>query len=153
MKSSAKFTQFVVRIGYVGLTAALFLVPYFLGKGSLEQYNSSFNSNWITVPFYCVVPAGYVALVCIDVIMQNVKNENVFCNKIAKLLKIIVWCCFYAGCVGLISFVLTFALNKFAVIYMFILALGEYFMALICNVLKSCFEAGNLIKEENDLTI
>lgn len=153
MKSSAKFTQFVVRIGYVGLTAALFLVPYFLGKGSLEQYNSSFNSNWITVPFYCVVPAGYVALVCIDVIMQNVKNENVFCNKIAKLLKIIVWCCFYAGCVGLISFVLIFALNKFAVIYMFILALGEYFMALICNVLKSCFEAGNLIKEENDLTI
>ncbi|MDO4364450.1 MAG: DUF2975 domain-containing protein [Clostridia bacterium] len=153
MKSSAKFTQLVVRIGYVGLTAALFLVPYFLGKGSLEQYNSSFNSSWITVPFYCVVPAGYVALVCIDVIMQNVKNENVFCNKIAKLLKIIVWCCFYAGCVGLISFVLIFALNKFAVIYMFILALGEYFMALICNVLKSCFEAGNLIKEENDLTI
>ena len=149
MKSSAKFTQFVVRIGYVGLTAALFLVPYFLGKGSIEQYNSygnAFNGVWITAPFY-------IALACIDVIMQNVKNENVFCNKIAKLLKVIVWCCFYAGCVGLISFVLILAINKSVVIYMLILALGEYFMALICNVLKSCFKAGNLIKEENDLTI
>lgn len=156
MKSSAKFTQFVVRIGYVGLTAALFLVPYFLGKGSVEQYNSygnAFNGVWITAPFYFVAPAGYIALACIDVIMQNVKNENVFCNKIAKLLKVIVWCCFYAGCVGLISFVLILAINKSVVIYMLILALGEYFMALICNVLKSCFEAGNLIKEENDLTI
>ena len=77
MKSSAKFTQFVVRIGYVGLTAALFLVPYFLGKGSIEQYNSygnAFNGVWITAPFYCVAPAGYIALACIDVIMQNVKN-------------------------------------------------------------------------------
>ena len=53
----------------------------------------------------------------------------------------------------MISFVLILAINKSVVIYMLILALGEYFMALICNVLKSCFEAGNLIKEENDLTI
>lgn len=152
MTSSAKFTQLVVRIGYVGLTASLFLLPYFLGKESVVQYNS-YNSTWITVPFYCVAPAGYIALVCIDMIMQNVKKENVFCSKIAKLLRIIVWCCFYAGCVGLISFVLILTLYKVAVIYILILALGEFFMALICNVLKACFEAGNLIKEENDLTI
>lgn len=152
MKSSAKFTQLVVRVGYVGLTAALFLLPYFLKKESVMQYNS-YNSIWITVPFYCVVPAGYTALACIDAIMQNVKKENVFCSKIAKLLKIIVWSCFYAGCVGLTSFILIFALHKVAIVYIAVLALGEFFMALICNVLKSCFEAGNLIKEENDLTI
>lgn len=152
MKSSAKFTQIIVRLGYVGLTAALFLLPYLLNQNLVSQ-SGGYENIWLLAPFYCVVPAGYIALVSIDKIMQSIKNDDVFCSKIAKLLKVIVWCCFYAGSVGLASVIVILAVHKFFALYILILVLGEYFMALICNVLKSCFEAGNLIKEENDLTI
>lgn len=152
MKSSAKFTQIIVRLGYVGLTAALFLFPYLLNQNLVSQ-SGGYENIWLLASFYCVAPAGYIALVSIDKIMQSIKNDDVFCSKIAKLLKVIVWCCFYAGSVGLASVIVIFAVHKFFALYILILVFGEYFMALICNVLKSCFEAGNLIKEENDLTI
>lgn len=152
MKNSAKTTQIIIRLGYIGLTASLFVFPYVLNKGT-NGFGAQANSLWLLVPFYFVVPAGYTALVCIDKIMNNVIKENIFDNKIAKLLKIISYCCLYAGVVGTLSFLLVLIIHKYMMIYVLLLALGEMFMALICYVLKQCFETGNELKQENDLTI
>lgn len=152
MKKSAKITQIIVRIGYLGLTASLFVFPYMLHSIS-SGFGTAPNNIWLLVPFYFVVPAGYAALVCIDKIMKNVINENIFDNQITKLLKIISWCCIYAGVVGMLSFLIVFVLHEYMMIYVLLLAFGEMFMALICHVLKSCFESGNALKQENDLTI
>lgn len=152
MKNTAKFTQIIVRIGYVALAVCVFALPYFLSK-NIDASANEMKAQWLYIPFYFVVPAGYAALACLDKIMQNVQNENLFDNTIARLLKIIVWCCLYAGVVGVLSFLLVLALHKIVMIYVLLLAFGEMFMSLICYVLKSCFEAGHTIKEENDLTV
>lgn len=153
MKTSAKITQLIVRLGYVVLTLSIYLVPLAMTLSNFDNIDESFNNNWIIIPFYFVVPAGYVALVVIDMIMSCIKKNEIFTGKIVKLLKILSLACVYAGLVGLVSTMAVYFVGNYFIFYMLILSAGELFMALICYVLKHCFVAGGELKEENDLTI
>lgn len=149
---SVKITHFIVRVCYVLLSMASVLLPIFLYKGIYDFEILGQIKSYIIGPFYAVVPAGYVALRCLDKLFINIKNEIVFDEKNVKLLRIISIACFYAGMVGLVSFIVVLLLD-FMFETLFVLAMGEFFMALVVKVVKNIFDAAIRIKDENDLTI
>lgn len=149
---SVKFTHFAVRACYALLTAAAIGLPIILFKGFYEFEILGQIKSYILIPFYLVVPAGYLALVCLDRLLINIRREIIFDTKNVKQLKIISYACLYAGLVGLISFVVIMIMG-FMFETLLVLALGELFMALVVRVVKNIFESAILIKEENELTI
>lgn len=149
---SVKLTHFTVRACYVLLAATAIALPVILHNGFYEFDILGEISEYVLGPFYAVVPAGYVALICLDKLLINVRKEIVFDVKNVKLLRIISWACIYAGCVGMLSFFIILAM-KFMFETLLILAIGELFMGLVVRVVKNVFEAAIKIKDENDLTI
>lgn len=149
---SVKLTHFIVRICYVLLAVVSVLLPVVLYKGLYDFEILGQIKSYIIGPFYAVVPAGYTALICLDRLLVNIRKEVVFDEKNVKLLRIISIACFYAGMVGLISFIAVWLLD-FMFETLLVLSMGEFFMALVVRVVKNIFDAAIRIKEENDLTI
>lgn len=149
---SVNATHFIVRLCYVLLALASIGLPVILYKGFYEFEILGQIKNYIIGPFFCVVPAGYTALICLDKLLINIKNDIVFDKKNVRLLRIISYACFYAGLVGLISFIIIILLD-FVFETLFVLAMGELFVALIVMVVKNIFERAIELKDENDLTI
>lgn len=149
---SVNLTHFIVRLCYVLLGASSVLLPIVLYKGLYDFEILGQIKSYIIGPFYAVVPAGYAALVCLDKLLINIKKEIVFETQNVKLLKIISIACFYAGMIGLISFIAVWLLD-FMFETLLVLAMGEFFMALVVRVVKNIFEKAIELKEENDLTI
>lgn len=149
---SIRVTQIAVRICYFLLGGAAVAFPFLIDY-DLAEFEVLSEIKMQALPtFYCVVPAGYVALVCLDKLLSNCKNSVVFDYKNVKLLNIISWACFYAGAVGLITFVaLLFSGTVFET--MIVLSAGEFFMFLVVKVVKFILQSAVEIKEENDLTV
>ena len=153
---SVFLTQLIVRACYVLLAAAVIVLPIMF-----NTYNAPGKINMISElgkyvmgPFYAMVPAGYVALVCIDKLLMNIKKDIVFDKKNVKLLRIISWSCFYAAAVCIVAFVLVWLTFSYGVgIGLILLTAGAGFMGLVVRVVKNVFEAAIEIKDENDLTI
>lgn len=145
-------TQIVIKVCYVLLAVVSVALPILLSKGMLHFEILNQITQYVTIPFYLVVPAGYVALICLDKLLINIKKDVVFDSKNTKLLNTISWACFYAGCVGLVSFIGIF-IKAFMFETMLVLSAGEYFMWLVVRVVKHILEKAIELKEENDLTI
>lgn len=145
-------TQIAVRVCYVLLGAVTIALPIMLHYDLFHFEIISQIKNYVMYPFLCVVPAGYVALISLDKLLINVKKDIVFDVKNVKLLNIISWACFYAGAIGLTSFILIL-INDFMFETMIVLSAGEFFMWLVVRVVKHIVEKAIELKEENDLTI
>ena len=156
---SIALTHLIVRACYVFLVITAVGVPILLNSGWRElNVLLAGTSNYLICSLFAVVPAGYVALICLDKLLINVKKETVFNEKNVQLLRIISWACFYAGLVGALSFVILFIKVRFLIDMIFpsivlVLAVAEMFMGLVVRVVKNVFEAAIEIKEENELTI
>ncbi|MCM1286112.1 MAG: DUF2975 domain-containing protein [Acetobacter sp.] len=150
--ASVKITHFAVRLCYVLLTAAAIGLPIILFKGFYNFEILGEIKDFILIPFYFVVPAGYVALFCLDRLLINIRKGIVFDKKNVKILRTISIACLYAGLVGIVSFIAVMILD-FMFETLLILAMGEIFMALVVRVVQNVFEKAIDIKEENDLTI
>lgn len=153
---SITLTHLLVRACYVFLAITAIGLPILLRMDYLEL--TSTTVDYFTYTLLAVVPAGYLALICLDMLLINVKKEMVFNEKNVKLLRIISWACFYAGSVGILSFVIVFIKYLFlpAILIpsiVLVLAVAEMFMGLVVRVVKNVFEAAIEIKEENELTI
>ena len=148
-------TQIAVRACYVLLAASVVAFPFLMRAGKDDFYYFVMiagHGRYLITPFYIVVPAGYIALVCLDKILTNIKKDIVFDSRNVKLLNIITGCCLFASAVGLVSYIVI------AVIYesietVFLLAAGEAFMALVVRVVRNIIKKAIEIKEENDLTV
>lgn len=149
---SVKLTHFAVRFCYVMLTLAVLTLPYLLTSGFFHFEILTQIKNYVIGPFYAVVPAGYIALCCLDRLLGNIRKSIVFDARNIKLLRLISIACAYAGLVGLVSFI-AIMLKDFMFETMAVLSAGEFFVALIVNVVKNVFEKAIEIKEENDLTV
>ena len=105
---SIMLTHFIVRACYVIFAMALISLPFALNRGFLvlPYFRDREIMNCIIGSLLAVVPAGYLALVCIDKLLINVKGESIFNEKNVKLLRIISWACFYAGLVGVVLFLI-----------------------------------------------
>ena len=142
---SITFTSLAVKAAYVLCVIALFVMPY-----AVKLYNSlQIADNDVTVPllitFYLCAAAGFVILILLDRLLNNIKKGEVFTGANVKYLRILSYCCFFISVVTLI-----FAYFRFL---SFIVTFSAAFFALILRVLKNCFEEAVRIKEENDYTI
>ena len=152
---TAGLTQFVVRLCYFLLAGAVIAFP-FLMRAQEGDWNYfvmlAVHGKYLIYSFYCVVPAGYAALICLDRILSNIKNDVVFDLKNVRLLNIITWCCLYAAAVGLVSFIIIAMVYK-SIETVALLAMGEAFMALVVRVVRNVLKKAIEIKEENDLVV
>ena len=152
---STSLCQWVIRICYVLLLGAVVAFPFLMRV----QVGNPFyfvmiatHGKYLIYPFYAVVPAGYIALICLDKIMGNLKKDIVFDLKNIKLMNIITVCCIYAALVGLVSYIVIALMYK-SIETVILLAMGEAFMALVIRVIANVINKAIEIKEDNDLVV
>ncbi len=143
-----------VMLGVVALGMLFLITGTMSWDGDVFMLLEAYEIRLLSFPFYAVVPAGYVALVCIDKLLTNIKKDLVFENITLKYLNIISYACVYAAAVGVISVVISLVSDVYNFLIVFsALAMGELFMALVLQVIKQVFKKAIAIKEENELTI
>ena len=156
---SADILKAIIKICYVML-AAVVIVMLVITTGTITLSKESFKLieeiqvRLLIFLFYAVVPAGYAALVCIDKLLTNIKKDLVFESETLKYLNIISYACVYAAVVGIVSVVISLISGVYDFFIVFILlSLGEFFMAIVLQVIRQVFKKAIDIKEENELTI
>ncbi len=148
-------THLSVRACYFLLAGAVVAFPLLMKAQESDWYYFvmiAVHGKYLIYPFYAVVPAGYVALICLDKILSNLKKDIVFDNGNVKLLNVITACCLFASAVGIVSFIII-AINYKSIETVILLAFGEAFMALVVRVVRNVFKKAIEIKEENDLVV
>ena len=99
----------------------------------------------VLITLYCAVPFAVIALVCLDVLLRNIRKEQPFIAQNVTMLRMISYCCF----AEVLVFAYLAVLKPFVVVVL--VACG--FMGLILRVVKNVFEQAIKIREENDFTI
>lgn len=153
-QKSLKITHIMIKAFYI-ILALVTVIPPIVYKAKL------FDGDIITVYYFTLlaaVLAGAVALVCLDRLMNNLKNKIVFDTGNVKKLKTLGWCCFYASLITLLAFVITSircdsVIGVYLYSPLFIIGVGEVFVGLVVRVVMHTFEKAIEIKDENDLTI
>ena len=150
---TVSITQITVRICYGMLAGAMLAFPFIIRSSDAAFFGYLVHyGRYLILPFYLVCPAGYAALISLDRLLANIKKDIVFEEKNIRLLNLLTYSCIYAAGVGVVSFIVI------AVIFipfdlLFVLILGEAFMALVVRVVRNVFKKAIEIKEENDLTV
>ena len=144
---SVMLTSGLVKVVYVLVAVccviAPFLVRYYDSLVVASGQESVYFPTLITL--YCAVPFAVAALVCLDVLLRNIRKEQPFVTQNVTMLRIISYCCFAEVPV----FVYLAVLKPFTIVVL--VACG--FMGLILRVVKNVFEQAIKIREENDFTI
>ena len=99
---------------------------------------------FMAILYACCIPA-MAALVCLHILLGNIKKEKVFIPGNVRLLRAISWCCFSAAAI------LVFAAKYYLLLGLTAVAIA--FIGLILRVVKNVIEQAVLIKAENDFTI
>lgn len=142
---SAKFSLWCSRV----LTAIITLLcvgMYWL----LSWYQNFRHLPWqvsaaIMAGFYASVPAILYALRCIDRLLCNILEGQVFVADNVRFIRRIRWCC---AAVSLICLAAGFLYQPLV-----FLAVIMAFLALMVSVVKNVLAAAVELREENDLTI
>ena len=96
-KKSIFVSILLVKILFVCLLAAPFLLPFFIGwYVSLSADLQSVYWPAMIIAYLCLVPAG-IAIICMDRLLLNIRKKMVFVKKNADYLYTISWCA-YAVC-------------------------------------------------------
>jgi len=152
---STSVCQWVIRLCYVLLLGAVIAFPFLMKAPADSAFYfamTATHGRYLIYPFYAVVPAGYIALVCLDRIMCNLKRDIVFDMKNIKLMNIITACCLFASAVGFVSYTVIAIIYK-SIETVILLAMGEAFMALVIRVIANVIRKAIGIKEDNDLVV
>ncbi len=144
---SVMLTSVLVKAVY-GLVAVCCVIAPFLVK----RYDSLVVASGqesvyfpVLITLYCAVPFAVAALICLDVLLRNIRNGQPFVTQNVTMLRIISYCCF----AEVLVFVYLAVLKPFTIVVL--VACG--FMGLILRVVKNVFEQAIKIREENDFTI
>lgn len=157
---SLNMLRVIIKACYVLLALALGLL-YFVSFGKMTIAGEEFilfyendAARLLFISFCGVIPAGYAALALIDKLLVNIKKDVVFNFANTKILSQLSIACCYAAVVGVVSIVTSCVdrLYDYLIAYI-VLTAGEFFMALILQVIKLVFHKAITIKEENDLTV
>jgi len=136
-------TKVVIALVIACACAMPFLSKSYFGY-SLIPIEAGSLFMFIAILYACCVPA-MAALICLHILLGNIKREKVFVSENVKLLRIISWCCFAA------AFILMFAAWQYLLLGLTAVAIA--FIGLILRVVKNVIEEAARIKAENDLTI
>ena len=99
----------------------------------------------IVVTFYCIFPFAAAVLVCLGKLLSNIAHDKVFIKQNVSLLRLVAVFLFCATVI--------FVVAGFFYMPFFLLALCAVFITLIVRVVKNCFAAAVILKDENELTI
>lgn len=145
---SVILSQCIVKAVYVFIFACCIAAPFIVGYYD-EHVVMSKGGTSVFVPLivtlYCTAPPSTAAMVCLDLLLHNIRNGNPFIQKNVRYLRIISYCCF-AVSVIFVYFSFLRPLG-FAVVF------AAAFFGLIIRVVKNCFEQAVAIREENDFTV
>ena len=95
--------------------------------------------------YACFVPV-MVALLTLDILLRNIKKDQVFFRPNVKYLRTISWCCF------VIAIVMLCGWPFISYVFVFVAAAAAFF-GLLMRVVKNVIDAACEIKDENDYTI
>lgn len=151
---SIGLTHFLVRAFYAVLAAVAIAAPFLMENEAVYSVIDvvRFLPKSYLIPFYISVPAGFAALVCLDKLLRNLKNEVVFDCLNVRLLRILSYCCFFAAAVAVVGGAVI-GMKYGHLLFVYACAVLELFVGVIVRVVKNCFEKAVQIKAENDLTI
>lgn len=131
------------------LIAAVVCVP------AISKWYDSISAEVGLIKGSAFVPVCVMLYICdafalcaanaLRILLRNINNEDVFIEQNTKCLRIISWCCMFAG----ITFCI-FGIWRFSFFFAGFFAL---FLGLVMRVLKNVFEKAVEIKSENDFTI
>lgn len=144
---SIVLSQILIKICYVIVAACSIFAPRLVSLYDSAAASQGLESVFtpLLVTLYCCVPPAVVALVCLDILLHNIKNNQAFIAKNVTMLRIISYCCFFVALV----FVYFSILRPFA----FSIVFAAAFFGMILRVVKNCFQQAIAIREENDFTI
>ena len=95
---------------------------------------------------YASIAPALIAMLALDMVLRNIRNEHVFVRANVKGLRIISWCCFVIAVVMLCG-------EPFISYVLFFVAAAAAFFGLLMRVVKNVIDAACEIKDENDYTI
>ena len=149
---NGKDKSVILTLGLVKVVYGLVVLCCVIAPFLVKRYDSLVVASGqesvylpVLITLYCAVPFGVTALVCLDILLRNIRKEQPFIEQNVMMLRAISYCCFAEAVV----FVYLALLKPFAVVI--IIAAG--FMGLILRVVKNVFEEAVRIREENDYTI
>lgn len=142
---SAKFTLWCNRLIALIVAALIFFFPglmdWYAGVRPLGEQ----KILALMIGFYLCVPVVLYALWCIDRLVKNVLEKEIFVVQNVRYIRRLRWCC--AG-VSLICVPVAFFYMP--LIFMVVIMA---FLALVISLVKNVMAAAVEIREENDLTI
>ena len=146
MKNRSVTISAVFVVTFAALLVALqFAAPYCVRLYINWRDMPQLIGRCILFSFYlCSVPAG-IALYGLWILLRNIRKEQIFIAQNSRMLRMIFWC---SVAVSSITFLACYHYLPFGLIFTAFL-----FMALIVRVVQNCFEAGTVLKDENNLTI
>lgn len=146
MKKSAVLGSLILVI----LFSAVLVALLFFAPGLVESYAQwralpTGEDTALLVAFYlCSAPAG-ISLLCLYLLLQNIRRDQMFTKPSSLLMGIISWCC---AVVTLVT-----GVAGFWYMPLFFITVAMAFLFLIVRVIRGCFIAATALKEENSLTI
>ena len=144
---SVMLTSVLVKVVYVLVAVCCVIAPFLVKRYDSLVVASGQESVYfpVLITLYCAVPFAVAALVCLDVLLRNIRKEQPFITQNVTMLRIISYCCF----AEVLVFVYLAVLKPFVITILVACA----FMGLILRVVKNVFEQAIRIREENDFTI
>lgn len=143
-KTSVKITAILIKVLFVLLCVAAFLIPSYV-----QYYDTLSTQASVAVPLmvglYVTLVPAFIVVIHLGMILSGVRANRIFTRQTVNSLRIMAYCCFAVSVVWLgLSFVRTLSI---------FICVAAVFMGLVLRVLKNVFEQANLMKEENDYTI
>ena len=99
----------------------------------------------VTVMIYICDAFAIIAVIALNKLLSNISKDEVFIPQNTRCLRIISWCCVFAG--------LTFAFFSIWRAEFLFASFFAMFLGLVMRVLKNVFEKAVELKSENDFTI
>lgn len=138
----------IIKIMYAVVGVCCIAAPWIVGYyDSRVILDAGLPSVYIPllVTLYSVVPPAVTALVCLDLLLGNIRRNQPFIDKNVRCLRIISYCCFLVA----VLFIYFSFLRPFA----FSIVAAAAFFGIILRVVKNCFQQAIALREENDYTI
>ena len=145
LEKSLKVTKVIVIILATFFAFFLLTAPIIFNWYCELTENREGVANVLTVVFYACSPSAAVTLIYTFKFLKNLERGEIFTEKTVKYLKVLSY-----ACLSVVP--LSIPLCFFFLAGLPIPAAAGY-MWLILRIIKSIFEYGTKIKDENDLTV
>lgn len=146
---SLKLSRILV-LGMFFLLIALMFTSYIIAGwfSAVSEGSGIIKSNLTeaVTAMICICDAfALVAVAALHKLLSNISKDEVFIAQNPHCLRVISWCCVFAGLT-----MVFFSLWKFEFLFTAFFAM---FLGLIIRVVKNVFEKAIELKSENDFTI